>query len=145
MPNCTSCGRDVSDWEQTYYDSFQVCADCYRRKFSGGGKELLCTKCMRRMGESEANRSLGRTLCQDCYRSEIQRIAEWTCASCGKEIRRDEQKYKSPDGKTLCESCAKKSFKGTAIETSVVGKCERCGKSIQWAGFPLDDEGKRIL
>ena len=127
MPNCTSCGREVQDWEETYYDSFQVCSDCYRRKFGAGGKALLCTGCAKRIGESEANRSLGTTLCKDCYEKEMKRRAEWVCSSCKRNIHLDERKFRSPDGKVFCKECMEKnSARPSSI--SAWGKCSACGK-----------------
>ncbi len=130
MSNCTSCGREVYDWEQSYYDSFQVCSDCYRRRFGSDGKNLICTKCTKRIGESEANRSLGTTLCKDCYKKEMQRRAEWMCALCKKNIKLDQKKFKTPDGKTLCEECAGKGSLGLKIEASS-GNCSKCGSEMK--------------
>ena len=128
MANCTSCGKGIEDWEQTYYDSFQICSDCHRRRFGSGGKALLCTGCSKRIGEQEANRSLGTTLCGDCYQKEIKRRAEWMCASCKKNIRMSEKKFKTPDGKTLCKSCMEKNSARPSASSSAFGKCSRCGK-----------------
>jgi len=139
MPNCTSCGREVYDWEMHYYSSYFVCSDCYRRKYGEGGKNLICTKCARRIGEREANRSLGTTLCQDCFKKESARRAEWVCASCGKNIKIDQKKFKTPDGKTLCEDCARKGSVNLAVGTSNRGKCTKCGKNFSGEGFPMDE------
>ncbi len=143
MPNCTGCGREIYDWERHYYDSFQICSDCYRRRFSAEGKNLLCTKCLKRMNESDVNRSLGVTLCRDCYKKELQRREEWVCASCRKEIKQWQKKFKGPDGKTLCEDCARKGFAGVGMAVSVGGKCDKCGKPVVGIGLPLDE--KRVL
>ncbi|MFH0817175.1 MAG: hypothetical protein V1909_00915 [Candidatus Micrarchaeota archaeon] len=140
MGNCTTCGREVCDWEQSYYDGFQVCSDCYRRKFSGDGKNLLCTKCARRIGESEANRSLGTTLCSDCYKGEVIRRAEWVCALCKKNIRLDQKKFKNPDGKTLCEDCAAKGSAHLGMGTSRKDKCHRCKRKVAGEGFQLEED-----
>lgn len=137
MPNCTSCGREVFDWEMHYYNSFNVCSDCYRRRFGEGGKNLLCTKCMKRMNEGEADRSLGTTLCKDCLHKELERREEWKCSLCGKEIKRDEKKFKGPNGRTICERCAESGAAGGRIGSSVGGRCSSCGTRIV-SGLSID-------
>jgi hypothetical protein len=142
MPNCTNCGREVFDWEMHYYSSFNVCSDCYRRRFGEGGKNLLCTKCTKRISEGEADRSLGTTLCKDCLRRELERRAEWTCAICKREIRRDEKKFRGPEGKIICEKCAQSGSIGGRMGSVVGGKCSMCGTRI---GTGLAIDKKRIL
>jgi hypothetical protein len=143
VSNCTSCGRGIGEWEQSYYDSYQLCSDCYRTKFSSGGSALLCTKCMRRISESEVNRSLGYTLCNDCAKRELAWRAEWVCALCKKKIREGEKKIKGPDGKTLCEECARKGSVSPRMGATNGGECSKCKRKVSGEALPLDE--RKIL
>ncbi len=142
MACCTRCGRQIFGWESHYYSSYAVCSDCYRKLYGAGGKRNICTMCGKRISDKETVRKLGKNTCKPCYEKEMKRREEWVCASCKKEIKFGEKKFKTPDGKTMCEDCAKKNSVNFRLGASAKGKCSKCGSGIK-VGLAIDE--KRVL
>ncbi|MFH1447318.1 MAG: hypothetical protein ABIG39_00500 [Candidatus Micrarchaeota archaeon] len=138
MANCTGCGRQIFEWEMHYYSSYAVCSDCYRRRYGADGKRLICTMCRMRISDKEAVRKLGKTTCKKCYKKEMERRNEWVCASCKRELKINEKKFKTPDGKTLCMECARKNSTTFRLGAAAKGKCTKCGSRLR-VGLAVDE------